>query len=150
MVVRRTLAMALLIGLVALGIGALVAAATFPSSEELQRESLARLGLDPDLVDSPLVRLILDEFGGRVEDHVVDEARRSAFLGAGAGGLVVVAGFALVLADARRRDAAGQQPPAAPSGAPPTVQLPVVPPAPSAPPTVEAPAVPPPPPSPTP
>jgi hypothetical protein len=131
-VVRRTLALALVVGIVAVGLGAVVAKATFPSSEELQRESLEALGLPPDLVDSPLVQLVLDQFGGRVEDHVVDEARRSAFLGGAAGAAVVVAGFALVLADARRRNrsAPGAEPVAAAAPAAPAAPASPVPPVP--------------------
>jgi hypothetical protein len=91
--------------------------ATFPSSEELQRASLERLGLDPALLDSPLVRLIIDQLGGGVEDHVVSEARSSALTGAAVGGGVVALGFGLVLADARRRERAGDALPA--PGAPP-------------------------------
>lgn len=115
--VRRTLALALLVGIVAVGIGFLVAYATFPSSEELQRESLERLGLPAFIIDSPIVQQVLDEVGAGVEDHVTAEARRSAMFGALSGGLVVVGGFALVLADARRRERAMTAPP--PPEAPP-------------------------------
>ncbi|MDQ2650052.1 MAG: hypothetical protein M3Z03_10920 [Actinomycetota bacterium] len=115
MAVRRTLALAFLVGALAVGIGSLVAYATFPSSEELQRESLERLGLSAEVIDSPFFRAILDQFGSRVEGHVVDHVQRSVLLGIGAGGIVVAIGFALVLVADRRREAA---PPTAPSAPP--------------------------------
>jgi hypothetical protein len=113
--VRRTLLLALLVGALALAVGAVVAKATFPSSEELQRESLEAMGLPPELIDSPMVQLVLDQFGGKVEDHVVDEAARSAFLGGATGAGVVVVGFALVLAEARRRERRGNPAPEVPA-----------------------------------
>jgi hypothetical protein len=118
MAVRRTLALAFLVGALAVGIGSLVAYATFPSSEELQRESLERLGLSSEVIDSPFFRAILDQFGSRVEGHVVDHVQRSVLLGLGAGGIVVAVGFALVLAADRRRE--GVPPSPAPPAPPPS------------------------------
>jgi hypothetical protein len=110
MVVRRTLALALVVGLLALAVGALVVRLTFPSSDELQRKALQELGFDPAVLNSPIVKAIVDEISGRVEDRVVHEARVSGVEGSVAGAVVVLVGFGLIAADARRRNGAGSPP----------------------------------------
>lgn len=107
---RRTLLLGALVGVLALGIGTLVAWVTFPTSAELQDRFFEELGLSGTLFDNPMVRDLVDQVSDRVEGRVADEARRSALLGGLAGSAVAVGGVALVLADARRRDAAAAAP----------------------------------------
>ena len=95
--------LALVLAGVALLAGIFVTTQTFPSDEELQRVSLEELGLDPNLVDQPFVRVLLDQIQEPVRDRVLDETRQSMYLGAGTMVLITVAGVALIATDHNRR-----------------------------------------------
>ncbi len=98
----RAVLIGLLIGLVSAGAGIAVGAVTLPTSEEIQRATVEELGLDPDLLDHPLVEPMLDEVSDRAEDRVVDEARESVVAAVGTAVGVAAAGVALVALAARR------------------------------------------------
>lgn len=108
---RRTLVFALVLAVIALAAGVFVTTQTFPSDNDIQRVSLqeisVQLGLDPSALDSPLVRPIIDGVFGpmqdRVRKRVLDESRKSMYLGSGTMVLVTVAGVALIASDHRRR-----------------------------------------------
>lgn len=99
---RRALLAGLVIGLASAGAAA--AAATLPSVEEMRRMSAEELGVDPVLLDHPLVAPIVDAMTERVEDRLMDEARRSVAVAVGASAGVSIAGVALAeLLDRRSR-----------------------------------------------
>lgn len=101
---RRALLAGLVIGLASAGAGAAAAAATLPSVEEMRRMSAEELGVDPVLLDHPLVAPIVDAMTERVEDRLMDEARRSVAVAVGASAGVSIAGVALAeLLDRRSR-----------------------------------------------
>lgn len=93
---RRALLAGLVIGLASAGAGAAAGAATLPSVEEMRRMSAEELGVDPDLLDRPLVAPIVDAMTERIEDRLVDEARRSVAVAVGSSAAVAVAGVAVV------------------------------------------------------
>lgn len=101
----RAVLIGLLIGLVSAGAGIAVGAVTLPTPEELQRATVHELGLDPDLLDHPLVEPMLDEVGGRVEDRVVDEVRASVVAAVGTAAGVVAAGWHSLRSPQRRQPA---------------------------------------------
>jgi len=94
---RRALLAGLAIGLASAGAGAVAGAAALPSVEEMRRISAEEVGVDPDLLDLPLVAPIVDAMTERVEDRLMDEARRSVAVAVGASAAVAVAGVAVVL-----------------------------------------------------
>jgi ABC-type Fe3+ transport system permease subunit len=110
---RRTLLMALVLGLVALAAGVFVTMQTFPSDEEIQRLSFEELGLDSAILDNPIVAQILEETVGPVRERVLEESRQSMYLGGGAMVLVTVLGVAVIASDHRRRGTARHEPVAA-------------------------------------
>ncbi len=108
---RRTLVMALLLAVVALGAGVFVTVQTFPSDEEIQRLTLEEIGIDPSVLDNPLVGAIIEDTFGRIQEQVrervLDESRQSMYLGAGATVGVTVLGVVAISSDHRRRGATG-------------------------------------------
>lgn len=101
---RRALFAGLAIGLSSAGAGAAAGAASLPSVEEMRRMSAEELGVDPDLLDHPLIAPIVDAMTERVEDRLMDEARRSVAVAVGTSGAVAVAGVAVAeLLDRRWR-----------------------------------------------
>jgi hypothetical protein len=82
------------IGLASALAGAAAGAASLPSVEEMRRMSAEELGVDPDLLEHPLVAPIVDAMTERVEDRLMDEARRSVAVAVGASAAVAVAGVA--------------------------------------------------------
>lgn len=124
---RRTVGFTLLLVVLALAVGSVVAIATFPSKDELQRMSFESLGLDPRLLDLPFVKEIVDQTSGQVQDRVVDKARTSALEGAGVALVIVVVGATLIELDRRRRPGEPAPPPPVagpPPGPAPTVEAP--------------------------
>ena len=122
---RRTLVMALLLAVVALGAGTLVFWSAFPSEEDLQRYSLEELAEDSPLLSmilqEPTIRAFIEQMidtsTDRVSDRVLEESRDAMALGAGTMVLVTVAGVALIAVDHRHRHdgpPAAAPPPAAP------------------------------------
>lgn len=99
----RAVLVGLLIGVLSAASGIVVGAVTLPTTDELQRASVEELGLDPDVLDHPLVAPIVDEISSRVEDRVIDEARTSVVLAVASATMVAAAGVALVVAVSRRR-----------------------------------------------
>lgn len=101
---RRALLAGLVIGLASAAAGAVAGAASLPSVEEMRRMSAEELGVDPDLLEHPLVAPIVDTMTERVEDRLMDEARRSVAVAVGASAAVAVAGVAIAeLLDRRSR-----------------------------------------------
>jgi hypothetical protein len=101
---RRALLSGLVIGLASAGAGALAGAASLPSVEEMRRMSAEELGVDPDLLEHPLVAPFVDTMTERIEDRLMDEARRSVAVAVGASAAVAVAGVAVSeLLDRRSR-----------------------------------------------
>jgi hypothetical protein len=104
---RRTLGMALILGVVALLVGAIITLRTMPSDDKIEKISFEEMGLDPNLTNQPFVAQILDTFmrpvQQRVRHRVLDEARTSMLLGAGGMLVVTVLGVALITSDVRRR-----------------------------------------------
>lgn len=101
---RRALLAGLVIGLASAGAGAVAGAASLPSVEEMRRMSAEELGLDPALLDHPLVAPIVDAMTERVQDRLMDEARRSVAVAVGASTATAVAGVAVAeLLDRRAR-----------------------------------------------
>lgn len=104
---RRTLALALVLALVAVGAGVLVTIQTFPSDKEIQRLSFEELGLDGTILDNPLFGTFVQEIFGdmqeRVSDRVLKESRKSMYLGGGTMVLITVVGVVLIATDHRRR-----------------------------------------------
>ncbi|HEY9558140.1 MAG TPA: hypothetical protein VIR58_15495 [Acidimicrobiales bacterium] len=101
---RRALLAGLVIGLASAGAGAAAGAATLPSVEEVRRISAEELGVDPDVLDHPLVAPIVDAMSDRIEDRLVDEARRSVAVAVLSSATVAVGGVAAVaLVDRRAR-----------------------------------------------
>lgn len=94
---RRGVLAGLLIGLASAGAGAVAGAASMPSVEEMRRISIEELGMDPGLLDNPLVAPIVDAMTERVQDRLMDEARRSVAVAVGASTATAVAG--VVVAD---------------------------------------------------
>jgi ABC-type Fe3+ transport system permease subunit len=99
---RRALLVGLLIGLASGGAGAAAGAAALPSVDEMRRMSAEELGVDPDVLDLPLVASIVDAMTERVEDRLVDEVRRSVAVAVGASAAVAVAGVAVATLVERR------------------------------------------------
>ena len=104
---RRTLGMALILGVVALLVGTMIALATMPSDDKIEKISFEEMGLDPSLTDQPFVAQILDTFmrpvQERVRHRVIEEARTSMLLAAAGMLVVTVLGVALITSDARRQ-----------------------------------------------
>ncbi|MFP5579804.1 MAG: hypothetical protein ACLGIZ_16450 [Acidimicrobiia bacterium] len=101
---RRALLAGLVIGLASAGAGAAAGAASLPSVEEMRRMSAEELGLDPAVLDHPLVSPIVDAMTERVQDRLMDEARRSVAVAVGASTATAVAGVAVAeLLDRRSR-----------------------------------------------
>ena len=108
---RRTLILALVLTVVALGLGIFMVLNAFPTDEDIQRVSIEEISQDSpmlgQLLESPLLEGILDQMFGdtqdRVRDRVVAESRDALFLGAGTTIAVMVAGIGLIAADHRRR-----------------------------------------------
>jgi hypothetical protein len=101
---RRALLAGLLIGLASAGAGAVAGAASMPSVEEMRRMSVEELGLDPGLLDNPLVAPIVDAMTERVQDRLMDEARRSVAIAVGASTVTAVGGVVVAeLLDRRAR-----------------------------------------------
>jgi hypothetical protein len=96
----------LLLGLISAAAGITVGAITLPTSDELQRTAVEEIGLDPGLLDNPLIAPIVDELTARVEDRLVGEARRSMVLAVTTSTLVAVGGLAAVALVSRRRRSA--------------------------------------------
>jgi len=103
---RRGVLAGLAIGLASAGAGIVVGALTLPTTDELQRASVEELGLDPDVVDHPLVSPILDEVSARVQGRVVEEARGSVVWAVATAAAVSATGVALV-AGRRTRPSTG-------------------------------------------
>ena len=99
----RGVLVGLLIGLVSVGAGVAVGAVTLPTSEDLQRATVEELGLDPDVLDHPLLGPVLDDLSSRVERRVVDEARVSVVLAVGTAVGVAAVGVTLVAVGSWRR-----------------------------------------------
>lgn len=99
----RAVLVGLLIGLVSAGMGIVVGAVTLPTSDQLQRASVEEIGLDPGLLDNPLIAPIVDELSGRIQDRVVAEARRSVVLAVAASTMGAVGGVLIVMLASRRR-----------------------------------------------
>lgn len=99
----RAVLVGLCIGLLSAAVGIAVGAATLPTSDDLQRASLEEIGLDPRLLDNPLIGPIIDELSQRVQDRVVDEARHSVVLAVGSSAGVAVGGVLIVMLAAQRR-----------------------------------------------
>ncbi|HAS13560.1 MAG TPA: hypothetical protein DCS55_24125 [Acidimicrobiaceae bacterium] len=75
-----------------------------PSVEEIRRISIEELGMDPGLLDNPLVAPIVDAMTERVQDRLMDEARRSVAVAVGASTATAVAGVVVAdLLDRRAR-----------------------------------------------
>lgn len=75
-----------------------------PSVEEMRRMSVEELGMDPALLDHPLVAPILDVMTERIEDRLMDEARRSVAVAVGASTATAFAGVMVAeLLDRRSR-----------------------------------------------
>jgi len=75
-----------------------------PSVEEMRRISIEELGMDPGLLDNPLVAPIVDAMTERVQDRLMDEARRSVAVAVGASTATAVAGVVVAdLLDRRAR-----------------------------------------------
>ena len=102
----RPVLVGILVGLVSAAAGIGVGAVTLPTSEQMQRATMEEIGLDPGLLDNPLIGPIVDEASGRIQDRLVDEARRSVALAVLATAVVAVGGVLLVALAARRRRAA--------------------------------------------
>lgn len=101
---RRALLAGLLIGMASAGAGAVAGAASMPSVEEMRRMSVEELGMDPELLDLPLVAPIVDAMSERVQDRLMDEARRSVAVAVGASTATAVAGVVVAeLLDRRSR-----------------------------------------------
>lgn len=100
---QRALLAGLVIGLASAGAGAAAGAASLPSVEELRRMSAEELGVDPDVLDHPLVAPIVDAMSERIEDRLMDEARRSVAVAVGSSAAVAVAGVAAVELLGRRQ-----------------------------------------------
>jgi ABC-type Fe3+ transport system permease subunit len=99
--------MALILGVVALLVGAIITISTMPSDDKIEKISFEEMGLDPQLTDNPFVAQVLDTFmrpvQERVRHRVLEEARTSMLLGAGGMLVVTVLGVALITSDSRRR-----------------------------------------------
>jgi hypothetical protein len=112
---RRTIVMALVLAVVALGAAVLVFRATFPDEEDIQRYSIEELAEGSPLLEvvleQPLVRTfveqIVDSSTDRVRDRVLDESREAMILGAATMVLVTVGGVALIASDHHRRRVRG-------------------------------------------
>lgn len=102
----RAVVIGLLLGLISAAAGITVGAITLPTSDELQRTAVEEIGLDPGLLDNPLIAPIVDELTARVEDRLVGEARRSMVLAVTTSTLVAVGGLAAVALVSRRRRSA--------------------------------------------
>lgn len=102
----RAVVIGLLLGLISAAAGITVGAITLPTSDELQRTAVEEIGLDPGLLDNPLIAPIVDELTARVEDRLVAEARRSMVLAVTTSTLVAVGGLAAVALVSRRRRSA--------------------------------------------
>jgi ABC-type Fe3+ transport system permease subunit len=104
---RRTLLMALVLGVVAVAAGVFITARTLPTDEEIQRVSFEELGLSTDLLDNPLVAAFMQETFGEVQskvrDRLLDDARESLLLGGATMVALVVLGVAVIASDHRRR-----------------------------------------------
>lgn len=101
---RRALLAGLVIGLASAGAGAAAGAATLPSAEDLRRMSAEELGVDPDLLDRPIVAPIVDAMTDRIEDRLVEEARRSVAVAVLSSAAMAVGGVTAVeLLDRRSR-----------------------------------------------
>jgi len=102
----RAVVIGLLLGLISAAAGITVGAITLPTSDELQRTAVEEIGLDPGLLDNPLIAPFVDELTERVEDRLVAEARRSMVLAVTTSTLVAVGGLAAVALVSRRRRSA--------------------------------------------
>jgi hypothetical protein len=101
---RRALLAGLLIGLASAGAGAAAGAASMPSVEEMRRMSVEEFGLDHRLLDNHLVAPIVDAMTERVQDRLMDEARRSVAIAVGASTVTAVGGVVVAeLLDRRAR-----------------------------------------------
>lgn len=104
---RRTIGMALIVGVVSLLVGFIITTATMPSDDEIERISFEEMGLDPAIAQQPLVAGILDTFmrpvQERVRHRVIEEARTSMLLGAAGMLAVTVGGVVLIASDSRGR-----------------------------------------------
>jgi hypothetical protein len=75
-----------------------------PSVEEMRRMSVEEFGLDHRLLDNPLVAPIVDAMTERVQDRLMDEARRSVAIAVGASTVTAVGGVVVAeLLDRRAR-----------------------------------------------
>lgn len=102
----RAVVIGLLLGMISAAAGITVGAITLPPSDELQRAAVEEIGLDPGLLDNPLIAPFVDELTERVEDRLVAEARRSMVLAVTTSTLVAVGGLAAVALVSRRRRSA--------------------------------------------
>ena len=109
---RRTLVLALVLGVVSLAIGIFVVVQAFPSEEDIERVTLEEIAEDNPLLasvlSSPLVEDFLDQTFGEtqreVQDRVLDESRSAMYLGAATTIGLLVVGVGLIAADHRRRN----------------------------------------------
>lgn len=102
----RAVVIGLLLGMISAAAGITVGAITLPTSDEFQRAAVEEIGLDPGLLDNPLIAPFVDELTARVEDRLVAEARRSMVLAVTTSTLVAVGGLAAVALVSRRRRSA--------------------------------------------
>lgn len=103
----RAVLIGLLIGFASATVGIAVGVATLPTSDELQRATLEEIGLDPGLLDNPLIGPIVDELTERVQDRALDEARQSLILAVAASATVAGGGVLIVVLATRRRRQTG-------------------------------------------
>lgn len=106
----RAVLVGLLIGLVSATVGIVVGVTTLPTSDELQRATLEEIGLDPGLLDNPLIGPIVDELTERVQDRALDEARHSMILAVATSATVATGGVLIVALIVRRRRPGGRSP----------------------------------------
>ena len=130
---RRTVGLTLLLVVLAIGVGSLVAVETFPSKSQLQKMSMESLGVNPQVLQIPFVQQILNDTTGKVQDRVVDKARRSAIEGGAAAVVVAVVGAVLIESDRRRRPSGATAPGTTPAATVPPPAAPPPPPPPGAP-----------------
>lgn len=100
---RRILLMGVVIGVASMLAGIAVGAATFPRGDELRRASVEEIGLDPDLLEHPLVAPVIDRMSQRIERRIIDEARTSMLLAVLTSAAVAVVGVVVLDQVGRRR-----------------------------------------------
>lgn len=102
---RGTLLVVIAIVVVSLAGAFAVAWQAMPDDQQLQRDAVEELGIPSAIIDSPIVKPVLDDLTHRIRARAVDDVRHAMLTGLAAGLAIGLVGATLVVNTVRSRSA---------------------------------------------